>query len=95
MSYYGKLPNGQRRDRPLPQVSRKTVFVVGVVTVGIFVAFGIGRYSGEKTEREILESQPASYEPFATVGNQTCTDGNCETGIREKGKSILDRLRRR
>ncbi|MGI9459569.1 MAG: hypothetical protein ACR2NF_06190 [Pirellulales bacterium] len=97
MSYYGKLPDRQKRReaRPLPQVSRKTLFILCVVTVGIFAAFGIGRFSGERTEREILESQPAAYEPFATVGNQACPDGNCETGIREKGRSILDRLRRR
>jgi hypothetical protein len=95
MSYYGKLPNRQRRERPLPQVSRKTLIILCVVAAGIFTAFGIGRFTGEKSEREILESKPATYEPFATVGNQTCSGDNCETGIREKGKSILDRLRRR
>ena len=95
MSYYGRLPEKTRREKPLPQVSRKTLFILCVVTAGVFTAYGIGRFSGERSEREILESQPAEYEPMATVGNQTeCADGKCETGIRERGRSILSRLRR-
>ena len=82
---------------PCPLANKKPgdidMLIVRENTEGEYSSVG-GRMF-ERTEREILESQPAAYEPFATVGNQSCPDGNCETGIREKGKSILDRLRRR
>ena len=96
MSYYGNTGKGQRLERTLPNVNKKTVFILCVVTAGIFIAYGTGRWTGKSAERKEIEQQEVRYEPLATVENCTdCDDGQCTTGIREKGRSILSRLRRR
>lgn len=93
MSYYGRDRQGQRLERTLPTITRKTAFVLCVLVVGIFLAYGTGRWIGQDAERREIEAQEVRYEPLATTND--CEDGDCPTGIRERGQGILDRLRRR
>jgi hypothetical protein len=93
MSYYGRNRQGERRDRQLPQVNRKSAIILLVVIAGVFTAYGVGRWIGRDSERQEMENQEVRYEPMATVNSESCEGDEC--GIRERGKSILSKLRRR
>lgn len=68
----------------------KLVVALGLVIIGGYLLY----VAGQTNERERIESQPVQYEAEATVNNQCGPDGCSDGGLRERGRSILSRLRR-
>lgn len=93
--YYPQQQNSESQGFSLKAtVSCKPAWKLVVALVLVIIGGYLLYVAGQTNERERIESQPVKYESEATVDNQCGPDGCDEGGLRERGRSILSRLRR-